>query len=205
MNPGAGTFAAVILAGGASSRMGAPKALLRYRGETFLDRLVRLFGEHCAPVVAVVGHSADLVVRGLARPDAALLVVNPRPERGQFSSLQAGLRGTGGAADAVFFHPVDTPAIEARTIGQLCAAWAGAPAGTLVLKPRWHGRTGHPVLIAAALAREWLALPAESSAREVLRGHAAATLTVDVDDAGIVRDADTPEDYEQLIAGAPPA
>lgn len=185
--------------------MGVPKALLRYQGETFLDRLVRLFEEHCTPVVAVVGHSAEQVVRGLARPDAALLVLNPRPERGQFSSLQAGLRGAGGAADAVFFHPVDTPAIEARTIARLCAVWADAPAGTLVLKPRWRGRTGHPVLIAAALARQLLTLPAESSAREVLRGHAAATLAVDVDDAGIVRDADTPADYERLIAGASPA
>ena len=51
-------IAGIILAAGASSRMGTPKALLEYRGETFVDRLVRVLGAVCDPVIVVLGYHA---------------------------------------------------------------------------------------------------------------------------------------------------
>lgn len=200
MTPETGELAAVILAGGASSRMGSPKALLLYRGETFVDRLVRVFAARCARVIVVLGHDAQTVARGMERSGEALLVLNPRPELGQFSSLLAGLRAAGGSARAVFFHPVDIPAIQPETVARLAAAWDELPAGVQVLKAAHHGRTGHPVLIAAAVAEQLLALPPESNTRDSLRPYRGAA--VEVVSAAIHADTDTPEDYSNLISGA---
>ena len=61
---------------------------------------------------------------------AAALALNPRPERGQFSSLQTGLRAAIRPNHAVFFHPVDVPGIRLGTVARLCAAWGQAPPGT---------------------------------------------------------------------------
>src|SRR5262249_39848884 len=82
-------IASVLLAAGASRRMGTPKALLDYRGETFLDRLIRVTGAVCDPVIVVLGHHAQ-EIRGRVK-SAAHFVVNPDPERGQLSSLQTAL------------------------------------------------------------------------------------------------------------------
>jgi molybdenum cofactor cytidylyltransferase len=54
-------IAGIILAAGASSRMGTPKALLDYRGETFVERLVRVLGENCKPVIVVLGYHAEAI------------------------------------------------------------------------------------------------------------------------------------------------
>ena len=82
-------IAGIILAAGASSRMGTPKALLDYRGETFLDRLIRVLGAVCDPVIVVLGYHAEQIRAGVN--GRVQFVVNPTPTRGQLSSLQTGL------------------------------------------------------------------------------------------------------------------
>jgi molybdenum cofactor cytidylyltransferase len=191
-------LAAVVLAGGASARMGRPKALLEYQGETFLDRLVRLFSTHCRFVCAVLGHDAEQIARGMAQAAAPVLVLNPQPERGQLSSLQCGLRALPPTISAAFFHPVDIPGVSESTITRLAEAWAAAPTRTLVLQPAHGGQKGHPVLVAPVVIAELLALPADASAREILQQRAAQTLTVEVPDPLIRLDTDTPEEYQRL-------
>ena len=65
--------------------------------------------------------------------------------------------------------------------------------------PRYRGERGHPVLFRAPVLAEFLALPAGAAARDVVHAYASRTVYVDVDDFGVVRDADTPEDYEALL------
>ena len=72
------------------------------------------------------------------------------------------------------------------------------------MKPVYRGKSGHPVLLGAPLAAELLTLPAETVARDALARHAAAIALVEVDDAWILRDADTPEEYRALWKGAAP-
>ena len=80
-------IAGIILAAGASSRMGTPKALLDYRGESFVGRLVRVLGASFQPVIVVLGYHADVIRQKV--PAIANIVVNPDPSRGQFSSSLA--------------------------------------------------------------------------------------------------------------------
>ena len=185
--------AGLILAAGESRRMGFPKALLRYREETFLDTVVGLFARVCSPVIVVLGAAADEIEASARRP--AVFVRNEIYMRGQTSSMQCGLGAVPPRAAGVLFTLVDHPAVSAATVGRLIE-----PAGAARLRvPRYRGRNGHPIWISRDLVREFLALPEHGAARDVVRAHAAETEFLDVDDPGVAADIDNPEDYARLL------
>lgn len=186
-------FAAVILAAGASSRMGRPKPLLLFHGETFLDRLIGCFAGIASPVRVVLGYRAAEVRAGIVRGNEAEFVINPDPARGMLSSLQCGLLDLPAGIAAVFFMPVDLPALRRTTIDTLAAA-----PGSLLI-PRCNGRNGHPVRISRTIVGELLAAPLTAKASDVIHRHRA--VFIDVDDPGVIHDVDTPADYEMLVAG----
>ncbi len=190
------SYAGIILAAGESSRMGSAKALLEFRGETFLDRLIRCFAVQCVPVIVVLGHEPELIRTGVRSPGHAEFVLNAEYQLGQLSSLQCGLRAVPPDAQGVIFAPVDHPNIEPATVARLIEF--AAP----VAIPRYLGRHGHPVLFARSLLPEFLALEAGDQARTVLHRHASETRYVDVPDAGILDDIDDPEAYRRLLASA---
>jgi len=189
------SVAGLILAAGESRRMGFPKALLRYREETFLDRLAGLFAARCSPVIVVLGAEAERI-RASLHP-AATFVVNPDWARGQTTSMQCGLRAVPPETDGVLFTLVDHPAVAPATIDALLAG----PTTALLRVPRYHGRRGHPIWFSRALIPEFLALPETGAARDVVRRHAAETDFLDVDDPGILADIDDPEAYLGLAGG----
>jgi len=190
--------------------MGFPKALLRYREESFLDTLIGLFATRCEPVIVVLGAHAGRVREGARRP--ATWVVNADFARGQTSSMQCGLRAVPAHAEGVLFTLVDHPAVSPHTLDALLAgAVASTEAGTkavdrppcaLLRVPRYQGRRGHPIWFSRALVAEFLGLPENGAAREVVRAHAAETEFLDVDDPGILADIDDPADYGRLTGAA---
>ncbi|MEO7142995.1 MAG: nucleotidyltransferase family protein [Bryobacteraceae bacterium] len=193
----AAALAGIILAAGNSSRMGTPKALLQFEGETFLDRLIGIFGRVCRHTIVVLGHHAESIQLKLARQ--AAFVRNPDPDRGQLTSLQCGLRAVPAGMDGVMFTPLDYPAIETETVERLVESFSGSRAAIALAIPRCQHRRGHPVVVRAALIAEFLALPETASARDVVRRHDAAIRYVEVRDTGILTDVDTPEDYRRLL------
>jgi molybdenum cofactor cytidylyltransferase len=184
----------LILAAGESRRMGSPKALLEYRGETFLDRLIGLLAPRCSPVIVVLGAGAAEIRARISRP--ALIAVNHDYRLGQTSSLQCGLRAAGDAP-GVLFTLVDHPAVQPATIDAL----VDGDRGPLLRVPRYQGRRGHPIWFSGALIPEFLALPPTGAARDVVRAHAAETQFIDLDDAGILADIDDPAAY-RVLTGA---
>lgn len=184
--------AGLILAAGESRRMGSPKALLQYRGATFLDRLVGLFAERCAPVIVVLGAGAEAIRARATRP-AAHFVVNPNWPAGMTTSLQCGLRAVPAEAEGVLFTLVDHPAVSPQTLDVLVT-----PPRPLIRVPRFEGRRGHPIWFARELIPEFLALPDTGAAREVVRRHAAETEFLDTADPGILADIDDADAYRKL-------
>jgi len=174
--------------------MGSPKALLSYREESFLDRLVGLFGSRCAPVIVVLGAASDEIRARAIRP--AQFVVNAEYRRGQTSSMQCGLRAVPAEAEGVLFTLVDHPAVAASTIDALVGPRDARP---LVRVPRYRGRRGHPVWFSRELIGEFLALGDDGAARDVMAAHAGETEYLDIDDAGIVADIDDPASYRGLL------
>jgi len=185
------SVAGLILAAGESRRMGFPKALLVYRQETFLDTLIGLFAQRCAPVIVVLGAGAEAIRARVARP--ADFVVNEDYARGMTTSLQCGLRAVPAEAEGVLFTLVDHPAVAAATVEALLA-----PPRPMVRVPRKGQERGHPIWFSRHLIPEFLAIPVGGAANEVVRRHAAETQFLDLSDPGIVADIDDPEAYRNL-------
>jgi molybdenum cofactor cytidylyltransferase len=195
-------IAAIVLAAGESRRMGFPKALLPIQGRTFVEHIVgRLASTRVEAIYVVLGAHRERI---LAAVDVtpAHVVVNPIWERGQLSSLQAGLRALpDGEYDATMMALVDHPLIEPGVVDAVAAAFERT--GRPVVVPVHEGRRGHPVLFAARLFPELLAAPLEEGARAVVRAHAPEVLEVPVPAPGVLADIDTPELYEQWVREAP--
>jgi len=197
-----GAIAGIILAGGASRRMGSPKALLQFQGETFLDRLIRIFSDIADPVIVVVGHHADAIRSGAQRSSEAIFAVNSAPERGMLSSLQCGLAAVPEAAEAVMFTPVDHPHLDSSTLDRIISDFQAKHAPVTV--PVYGGKHGHPVCVSKAVAAELRSLPPEAQASDIIHRHVNQTSYVEVPDSAILTDVDDPAAYAELIRGQSP-
>ncbi len=192
--------AGLILAAGESRRMGYPKALLRYRGETFLDTLVRTVRGALRSGDRSVGRPGGRDSR--AQPAAGNLRRESRYQRGMTTSLQCGLRAVPPEAESVLFTLVDHPSVAPGTIDALLDGGALPDGAPLLRVPRYKGRRGHPICFSRALIAEFLAAPESGAARDIVRSHAAETEFLDLDDPGIVADIDDLEAYRGLIGAA---
>lgn len=193
-------IAVLILAGGASARMGRPKALLEYAGRTFLHAgvaTVRAAG--CSPVIVIDGaHRLDTEVSGLAGVE---LVHNHRWQLGPLSSMQLGLARALELVPTiagVLTHRIEQPRVRVETLVALLSSFASEPAK--LWQPALGGRSGHPMLWPRQLFDPLLALdPACESARTLVRGPAAELRRkLEVDDPGVLDNIDTPADLARL-------
>ncbi len=205
--------------------MGTDKALLEYRGRTFLETVLATLHEAGIERVAVVlGHHAEEIRRAV-NIEGTEIVINPDYRRGQTSSLQAGLKtlcdhsllgtvaavssppsGDGDIAatgevvtptlEAVVLCLVDHPAVSAETIRKLVAAFQ-PPRSPLAI-PTFQGQHGHPVLIGRALFEELKKVSPDEGANAVIRKYRHLTKFIEVDDRGILLDVDDPETYRTL-------
>jgi molybdenum cofactor cytidylyltransferase len=195
-----GPIAGIILAAGASSRMGSPKALLEYRGETFLDRLIRVFSGCCDPVIVVAGIHADSIRQRMDHVGhmdrRARLAINPDPDRGQLSSLQVALAQVPGDGAGFLFTPVDCPTVEEKTVAMLVDQLRKHDAPFVI--PRYHGKRGHPVCARRSVIAEFLSLPPTAETRAIVNRHEERIRYVDVDDAGVLADVDDLEAYRKI-------
>jgi molybdenum cofactor cytidylyltransferase len=195
-------IAAVVLAGGDSTRMGSPKALLPAPdGQPFVVRIVRAFADAGISTMVVVtgsAHEAIVEVLGAAFPEhPGMAVRNPDPFRGQLSSLWTGMdavvrEDTG----ALLVTLVDVPMLSAATISVVVEAWRRSRAP--IVRPAVGERHGHPVLFDRTLFAELRQAPLEAGAKAVVRRHEARILHVVPPDEGCLHDVDTPEDYKAL-------
>jgi CTP:molybdopterin cytidylyltransferase MocA len=186
---------AVVLAAGASSRMGEVKALLPAAdGRSFLGAIAdaaRAGG--CGGVLVVVGPPHGDVIRR-ALPTAVSVALNPRPDRGMLSSVQAGITALPAMATAALVWPVDVPFVRAATVSAILRATPGK-----IVVPTYDSRGttrgGHPLRVPRAFFGQVLALDLELGLKGLIDANAAAVERLVVDDANVLVDVDTPADY----------
>lgn len=197
------SFAGVILAAGASSRMGRDKALLPWHDGTFLSAAIRALQPTTELVIVVAGANAAELTP-IVNAHAAFIVVNPEPQRGQFSSWQLGLQEVlNRGRDAAIVTLVDRPAADRQTIQQLKAAFASSDDQTWAVVPEYGGRHGHPIVIGREMIEAFLRAPATSTARDVEHARQVHIRYLPVTDPLVVANVDTPEDFERLRMGIP--
>jgi len=192
----------IVLAAGASSRMGQAKAALPVNdtGETVVARVVRTVIAGGVPeVVVVAGAHIDAVrVAMPAFETRARMIEHPGWERGQLSSLLAGLDAVDEPLlEAVIVTPVDVPMIAPSTVAAVIAAWRTTRAP--IVRPVSGLRHGHPVIFDRAVFGDLRAADVSLGAKAVFALHRERVLNVEVEDRGAFDDIDTPEDYQRVV------
>ena len=189
-------LAAVILSGGASERMGSPKALLPFQGRPFLEHLLEItkhpsigvrrvvLGAHAEPISKEVHLAADEIV------------INDDWAQGQLSSIQAALRSLPAGTEGILLCLVDHPLVTAALVAELIDKFAVTHAP--IVLPVHQGRRGHPVIFSAAVYDELLKAPADKGARAVVWAHAREVAEVFTEEEGCVLNLNDPDTLQRV-------
>jgi molybdenum cofactor cytidylyltransferase len=193
-------LAAVILSGGASSRMGSPKALLAYQGRPFLEHLLEVTAHRQIGVRRVVlGAHAEPIAKAV-QLKADEIVVNEDWDKGQLTSIHAALRSLPSGTDGILLCLIDHPLISADLVQELIERFYKA--GKPIVLPLYQGRRGHPLIFSASLYDELLRAPLETGARAVVWAHAAEVEEVRTNEEGCVLNLNDPDTIQKALGGA---
>jgi len=188
-----------MLAAGFSTRMGRSKPLLPFGKQTVVEHIVSVLAEcPVGEILVITGHDREAVERRLAGwPVRA--VFNPDYATGEMlSSIQAGLRSAAAEAGAALIVLGDQPALERSVVEEIVAAYRSGQ-GSLVA-PSFQMRRGHPLIVGRKHWEAILALGTGQTLRDFFRGVGQAVHHVVVNTPTVLRDMDTPADYERELA-----
>jgi len=190
-------IATIILAAGESRRMGSPKALVPFRGLTFVEHLLAATRHSRIGLTRIVlGAGAD-EIRAKLSADASKIVVNHEWEKGPLSSIQAGLKSLEGTeVEGALICPVDHPLVTPHLVASMIEAFDATSCA--IILPTYHGRRGHPVLFRSLLFSELMAAPMETGARWVVRAHAKDIASVPTEEEGVILNLDDPAALTRL-------
>lgn len=194
-------ISALVLAAGRSTRMGRPKQLLPYGDHTVVEQVVSvLLAAPLDEVLVVIGHERSAVEAVLSRWPVQAVFNPDYADQDMLSSAQAGLRAVSCASQAVLLALGDMPAIQGDVISRLIQAYHETGNGYIYI-PSYRMRAGHPVLVPRPYWQTILSLPPGNTLRSALRARTTCVRWVVVDTSSILRDIDTPEEYEQELGG----
>jgi molybdenum cofactor cytidylyltransferase len=189
----------ILLAAGLSLRMKSSKPLLDFGGMPLLSRLL----EECRQslvdsVVVVLGHEKEKVLEQVDF-SGVQVVENPNYKSGQTSSFQSALEAMGPETEAFLNLPVDHPLVTHREIDALIQAYRNREGPSKIFIPTFEGQEGRPVLFEISLRKEFLALGPDQPVNGIIEKFRDSVSHVPVDNPYIVKDMDTPEDYQECL------
>lgn len=188
--------AAVVLAAGLSRRMGRPKMTLPWGKTTIIEQVVSVLAQAGAAPVIVVTGGAHKSVEAALRGTPAQPVFNPRHADGEMlHSLQVGLASLPAPVEAALVALGDQPQIEASIVQAVLHAYAETAAPLIV--PSFQMRRGHPWLVHRSLWGQILETEEGSTLRDFLNHNAEQIHYLAVESDSVLRDVDTPEQYEK--------
>jgi molybdenum cofactor cytidylyltransferase len=192
------SVAAIVLAAGQSTRMGAQnKLLLADGGDPLVRHAVKMAVlSQLKPVVVVLGHEADRV-RAVCYGLPVTFTINPDFAHGLSTSLKAGIKALPENIDGAAVILADMPGLDAALLDRLYAAFEAEPAA-LAAVPVHDGEWGNPCILAAALFAEVDALSGDQGARKILVAHRDMVIEMPESSDAATRDIDTPDDWSKF-------
>jgi molybdenum cofactor cytidylyltransferase len=189
-------FAAVILAGGLSSRMKEFKPLLPLGDATITDYVLSTFRSCSVDIILVTGYRQKDILAEIDQK-AVTVIFNPEYEKGMFTSVQAGVRKIKDEHQAFFVLPVDIPLVRLSTVEKIKNVYINHQNN--IIYPVFKGKRGHPSLIPSTLIKGILSWKKDGGLKAFLETHKELALDVLVNDSNILFDVDTLEDYRELL------
>ena len=198
--------AAIVLAAGRSERMGAFKPLLPFGPRTVIETCIEnLRSGGIETIVVVLGQGSRAEDLKTCLKNARVsLAINSAPRSEMSDSIACGVRQLPEETKAVVINPVDHAAVPGEVVGQLISEWKQ---GARLVKPTWHERGGHPVLVDLGFREELLSLDPNGGLKAFFSVHQDQVKRLPVDWNYIARDMDTWDDYRALhqdVFGVPP-
>lgn len=197
------TLPVIILAAGDSKRMGEPKGLINYRGKPFLvHQIERLLEIGLSEIIVVLGKAYKLFLEKVPELKNLKYAVNPATERGQFSSMQCGMKKVqSGERSGIFILPIDVPCPDREVWEELANALNFSDIAVTI--PEFQGKKGHPVLISREFMKQLIACESYSRLDYEIRKQIdlKKAKIISVNDKNITRNLNTPEawkEYEEL-------
>lgn len=189
-------ISAIILAAGESKRMGQPKMLLPWENRTVIEHVVTTFLKAGIEDIVVVTGGAHEQVERAVEQYPVRKIHNPNYATGEMlSSIQCGIREMPEQAQAVLIGLGDQPQVQQKSVRAIYDTYK-ATASSLIV-PSFRRKRGHPWLVARPLWDELLTLKPHRTPRDFLNDHPDEIQYVNVDNATILADLDTPEDYRK--------
>ena len=187
-------IAAVVLAAGASSRMGRPKLTIPLDGVPMLERVLKTLRRSTVDRVVVVLGANAAELRAQVRFEGETVVVNQGFADGMSGSLRLGL-GSVRDAEAAIIVLGDQPFLLPATIDRLVAEHRAS--GAAIVVPTFHGNRGNPVLFDRSIFPQIARVSGDVGAKSVVQSNASDVLEVEVGDRGVLVDLDTPSDLRR--------
>src|ERR1051326_105372 len=196
---GAPKFAAVVLAAGTSSRMGQSKALMRFRGKTFIAGILDTIRDAAIDYAIVAVSLTDTkILSDIDLTNTSVVYNNADKAAGPIESIRPAIVFcVNHMVEYLMIWPVDQPHIKPNTISTLINTVRDQR--PLIAVPKFRGKRGHPVVFSKAIFPELLSSVADQGANRVVLRVPSRVAEIPVEDSGVLEDIDTPEDYNRLL------
>ena len=186
---------ALVLAAGASSRMGSAKQLLPWQGKTLLEQALSTAQQLLAErVIVILGANAELIQNQI-NLDGTSSVINHDWQLGMAGSLQLGIKSLPADCQAILILLCDQPLITSQHLQQLLQIWLSHP--QQIVASAYAQGLGVPVIFPAHYFTKLQVLTGDQGAKRLLRDYAAQVISVEIPQAAL--DIDRIEDYQRLL------
>ena len=184
-----------------STRLGRNKLLLPFNGRPMIAHAIdTLLASRVDEIIVVLGHESDRVKEAIGQRRVKI-IENLHYREGISTSINAGLTAISSHARAIMIYLADQPLIESEEINFLIRSFDEADkANKSIIVPFFRGQRGNPVLVSSSYKASMLGISGETGCRRVIKQNPGEILAIEMDTDHVVRDVDTIEEYERLVA-----